>query len=178
MNLKHFELTLSEGRPSDAVKAISDSIIAKTEKELEGITDPEALLKERKALREKREALQAQIKTIKSKSTKTNKQREAMLAQWEGFKTGVIELARKHGIDFEQLPRTAVGRTFVAKIQNANPEHFVTVEGERIPQIRTDALLDDEKIRLFEIEVKQELLENIIARKSKALKALFDTDPE
>jgi len=178
MKTNHFKLRLSEGRPDDATEAIQEKIIEQAQKELEGITDPERLLEQRQALRDKKEMLQAQIKRMKTQNTKTNKQREAMFHQWDMFKAGVLELARKHGIDFKQLPNTAIGRTFISKIQNSNPEHFVTVEGKRIPQKRVDVLFDEELIRLFEVEVRQQLLEDIIAKKSRALKALFDSDRE
>ncbi len=178
MKPNHFKLHLSHGRPSDAVEAISDAIIEKTKNDLESIKDPEALLAERKALRSKKEALQANIKRMKTGNTKTNKQREQMLSQWAMFLAGVVELSRKHGIDFEAVPSIAVGRTFITKLQNSRPETFVQVEKMRIPQIRTDALLDDEKIQLFEIEVKQELLEGIISRKHTAMKELFSNDSE
>jgi predicted nuclease with TOPRIM domain len=178
MKTDHLKLYLSGGRPSDAIEAIQDKIIEQSIKDLESIKDPEELLAERKALRSKKEALQANIKRIKATNTKINKQREKMLSQWSMFLTGVIELSRKHGIDFEAVPNTATGRTFITKLQNSRPETFVQVEKMRIPQIRTDALLDDEKVKLFEIEVKQEQLEEIISKKSKALKALFDNDLE
>lgn len=178
MKPNHFKLHLSHGRPSDAVEAISDAIIEKTKNDLESIKDPEALLAERVALRTKKEALQAQIKRMKTSNTKINKQREQMLSQWSMFLAGVVELSRKHGIDFEAVPNTAIGRTFITKLQNAKPEYFVTVENMRIPQIRTDALLDEERIKLFEIETRQEILEDIIKRKSKAMKELFNSDKE
>ncbi len=178
MKTEHLKLYLSGGRPSDAIEAISDAIIEKNVKALEAVKDPEALLAERVALRTKKEALQAQIKRMKTSNTKINKQREQMLSQWSMFLAGVVELSRKHGIDFEAVPNTAIGRTFITKLQNANPESFVQVEKMRIPQIRTDALLDEEKIKLFEIETRQEILEDIIKRKSKAMKELFNSDKE
>ena len=176
MKTDHLKLYLSGGRPSDAIEAIADAIIEKNVKDLEAVKDPEALLAERVALRTKKEALQANIKRIKNTNTKTNKQREQMLSQWSMFLTGVVELSRKHGIDFEEVPSTAIGRTFITKLQNSRPETFVQVEKMRIPQIRTDALFDEEKIKLFEIETKQEILEDIIKRKHKAMKELFDND--
>ncbi len=102
-----------------------------------------------------------------------------MLSQWSLFIISYVELARKHGIDFEIFPaHLAVGKTFNQKLQNINPDSFATVEGLRIPQKRTDAILDDDLIRLFEVEAKQELLEDIIKRKASAMKELFSSDPE
>lgn len=178
MKTGNLKLYLSGGRPSDAIEAIEEKIIEQSAKALESIADPESLLLMRKTLRSKKEALLAIIKRTKTGNTKTNKQREQMLSQWSMFLTGVLELSRKHGIDFEAVPSTAVGRTFITKLQNARPETFVQVEKMRIPQIRTDALLDDEKIQLFEIEVKQEQLEEIISKKAKAMKELFSNDSE
>ena len=178
MKTNHLKLYLSGGRPSDAIEAIQDEIIKKNVKDLEAVKDPEALLAERVALRTKKEALQAQIKRMKTTNTKSNKQRDQMLSQWSMFLAGVLELSRKHGIDFEAIPSHATGRTFITQIQNASPEYFVTVEKMRIPQLRTDALFDEEKLQLFEVETKQEILEDIIKRKSKAMKELFSSDQE
>ena len=179
MKTEHLKLYLSKGRPLDATEAIQDKVIADVQESLEDIKDPEALLLKRKALRTQRELLQATIKRQKTAITKSNKKRDAMLAQWSSFIMGYAELARKHGIDFEQFPaHLAVGRTFNQKIQNINPDTFVTVEGLRIPQKRTDAILDDDLIKLFEIEATQNMLEDIINRKATAMKELFSSDQE
>ena len=179
MKTDHLKLYLSEGRPQDATEAIQNKVISDVQESLEAIKDPEDLLSKRKALRTKREQLQATIKRQKTTITKSNKKRDAMLAQWSSFKVAHAELARKHGIDFETFPaHLAVGRTFNQKLQNINPDTFVTVEGLRIPQKRTDATLDDDKIKLFEVEATQDMLEEIIARKSKAMKELFSSDQE
>ncbi len=179
MKTDHLKLYLSEGRPSDAVESIQDGIITTVQESLEAIKDPEDLLTKRKALRTKREQLQATIKRQKTTITKSNKQRTAMLAQWSSFIIGYAELARKHGIDFETFPAHLThGKTFRAMIQNISPDSFVTVEGLRIPQKRTDAILDDDKIKLFEVEATQDMLEGIINRKATAMKELFSSDQE
>lgn len=179
MKTEHLKLYLSEGRPQDATEAIQDKIISDVQERLESIKDPEDLLSKRKVLRSKREQLQATIKKQKTTITKSNKQRDGMLAQWSSFKMAYAELARKHGIDFETfLAHLAVGRTFNQKIQNINLDTFVTVEGLRIPQKRTDAVLDDDLIKLFEVEATQQLLEDIIKRKATAMKELFSSDQE
>ncbi len=178
MKTNHLKLHLSHGRPEDAVEAIQDKVIADVQENLEAIQDPEDLLSKRKTLRTKREQLQATIKRQKTTITKSNKQRDAMLAQWSSFIVGVAELSRKHGIDFEAIPSTAIGRTFITKIQNARPDNFVQVEGLRIPQKRTDAILDDDLIKLFEVEATQDMLEDIIKRKATAMKELFSSDQE
>ena len=179
MKTNHLKLYLSKGRPQDVTEAIQDKIIADVQESLEAIKDPEDLLIKRKGLRTKREQLQTTIKRQKTTITKTNKQRDTMLAQWSSFIIGYAELARKHGIDFETFPaHLTYGKTFGAMIQNISPDTFVTVEGLRIPQQRTDTLLDDDKIKLFEVEATQDMLEEIIARKSKAMKELFSHDQE
>ncbi len=179
MKTDHLKLYLSEGRPLDAVQSIQDQITTDAKQGLESIQDPETLLSHRKTLRTQKEALEATIKRMKTTNTKTNKQRSAMIAQWDSFVAGVAELSRKHGIDFEQFPsHLTSGKTFVQMLQNIRPDTFAKVEGLRIPQKRTDNLLDDKKIELFEIEAKSVILEEIIKKKSTALKALFDNDLE
>ena len=179
MKTEHLKLYLSKGRPQDAIEAIQEKILVDAQKSLEGVKDPETLLAERKTLRIQKEQLQAHIKRQKTAIRKSNKERDFMLTQWKSFIIGYAELARKYGIDFEQFPaHLATGRTFNQKLQNINPDSFVTVEGLRIPQQRTDAILDNDKIKLFEFEAKQELLENIIKRKASAMKELFSKDPE
>lgn len=179
MKTEHLKLYLSGGRPEDAVQSIQDEIIEQTTKQLESTKDPEDLLRERKTLRTQQEQLQAQIKRQKTAITKSNKQREQMLAQWSSFVIGYAELARKHGIDFESFPQHLThGKTFREQIQNIKPDSFVMVEGKRIPSNKTDAILDDDKIKLFEVEAKQVLLEDIIHRKHKAMKELFSSDLE
>ena len=178
METKHFQLYLDD-RPSDAVESISDSIKEKVERELESITDPESLLQVRKELRSKKEALQAEMKRTKTAISRSNKQREEMLKSWEQFREGILQLAKKYKIDFERMPDTVAGRSFISKLQNMQqPEPFISVAGKRIPQKRTDSLLDDSRIQLFEVQVKSELLEEIIARKATAMKELFSSDPE
>ena len=179
MKTDHLKLYLSKGRPQDATEAIQDKVIADVQKSLEAIKDPEDLLSKRKVLREKREQLQGTLKRQKTNITKSNKQRTAMLAQWSSFIVGYAELARKHGIDFQTFPAHLThGRTFKEMIQNINPDSFVQVEGLRIPSNRTDATLDDDKIKLFEVETTQEMLEDIIKRKATAMKELFSSDQE
>ncbi len=177
MKTDHLKLYLSKGRPQDATEAIKNKIILDVEESLEAIKDPEDLLSKRKALRAKREQLQASIKKQKTTITKSNKKREAMLAQWSSFIVAYGELARKHGIDFKEFPEyLAVGRTFNEKLQNIKPDSFVTVDGLRIPSPKTDAVLDDDLIKLFEVEATQQLLEDIIRRKATAMKELFSSD--
>ncbi len=179
MKTEHLKLYLSEGRPLDAVQAEQDKVIKEVQESLESIQDPETLLTERKALRTQKEQLQATIKRQKTTITKSNKQRDAMLTQWKSFIIGVSELSRKHGIDFETFPAHLThGKTFIQKLQNINPDSFATVEGLRIPSPKTDAILDDDLIKLFEVEAKQELLEDIIKRKASAMKELFSSDQE
>ena len=167
-----------QDRPDDAIEAIAYQATERAQKAFEGITDPEALLEARKALREQREAIESRINSIRDKNAKQNKQRAAMLAKWTKFKSEFVKHAEKYGIDLLKIPITATGRTFAEKIQNANPETFVTVEGRRIPQKRGEHLLESEKIRLYEIQAKQKVLEDVISRKANALKAIFDKDPE
>ena len=179
MKTDHLKLYLSEGRLQDATEAIRNQVISDVQESLEAIKDPEDLLSKRKALRTKREQLQATIKRQKTTITKSNKKRDTMLAQWSSFIIGYAELARKHGIDFEQFPAHLThGKTFGAMIQNIRPDTFVTVEGLRIPQQRTEAILDDDKIKLFEVEATQDILEGIINRKATAMKELFSSDQE
>ncbi len=179
MKTDHLKLYLSEGRPSDAVESIQDGIITTVQESLESIKDPEDLLSKRKALRTKREQLQATIKRQKTAITKSNKKRDAMLAQWSSFIVAYGELARKHGINFKTFPsHLATGTTFNQMIQNINPDSFVEVEGLQIPQKRTDAVLDDDRIKLFEIETTQDMLEGVIKRKATAMKELFSNDQE
>ncbi|NOR56495.1 MAG: hypothetical protein GQ531_09830 [Sulfurovum sp.] len=179
MKTDHLKLYLSEGRPLDATEAIQNKVISDVQESLESIKDPEDLLSKRKALRSKKEQLQATIKRQKTTISKSNKQRDAMLAQWLAFKTAYAEFSRKHGIDFEAFPAHLThGKTFGEMIQNISPDTFVTVEGLRIPQKRTDATLDDDKIKLFEVEATQDMLEDIIKRKATAMKELFSSDQE
>jgi len=179
MKTDHLKLYLSKGRPQDATEAIQNKVISEVEESLEAIRDPEDLLAKRKALRTKREQLQATIKRKKTAITKSNKQRDEMLTKWNSFVYDYGELSRKHGIDFEEFPSHIThGKGFIEKIQNIRPDSFVTVEGLRIPSPKDDAVLDDDKIKLFEVEAKQQLLEDIIKRKSTALKELFSSDLE
>ncbi len=179
MKTDHLKLYLSKGRPQDTTEAIQDGIIATVQESLEAIRDPEDLLTKRNVLRTSKEQLQANITRKKTTITKNNKQRDTMLAQWSSFKVAYAELTKKHGIDFESFPaHLATGRTFNQKLQNINPDTFVTVEGLRIPQKKTDAILDDELIKLFEVEATQDMLEGIIERKATAMKELFSSDQE
>ncbi len=179
MKTNHLKLYLSKGRPQDATEAIQDGIIANVQESLEAIRDPEDLLTKRNVLKASKEQLQASIKRQKTTITKSNKQRDTMLAQWSSFIIGYGELARKHGIDFDSFPaHLAVGRSFNQKLQNIKPDTFVQVEGVRIPAPRNDATLDDDLIKLFEVEATQQLLEDIIKRKATAMKELFSSDQE
>ena len=179
MKTDHLKLYLSKGRPEDATEAIQNQVISDVQESLEAIKDPEDLLSKRKALRATKEQLQATIKRHKTTITKSNKQRDAMLSQWSSFIIGYGELARKHGIDFESFPSHLThGKTFGEMIQNIRPDTFVTVEGLRIPSKRTEDILDDDKIKLFEVEATQEMLEDIIKKKAKAMKELFSSDQE
>lgn len=179
MKIEHLKLHLSEGRPLDAVDSIQNKIILDAKESLEGIQDPESLLTERKILRSKKESIQAHIKKHKTSNTKSNKERDLMLKQWKLFVASVLELSEKHNIDFEQFPSyLASGKTFIQQLQNIRPDSFVKVKGLSIPQKRTEASLDDKIVELFEVEVKQELLEEIIKKKAKAMKELFSSDLE
>jgi len=179
MKTDHLKLFLSKGRPPVAVEAIQNKIILEAKDSLEAIKDPEALLAKRKGLRVKQEQLKANIKRQKTTIANSNKQRDAMLAQWTSFKTAYGELARKHGINFEKFPaHLATGRTFNEQLQSINPDSFVTVEGLRIPLPKDDSTLDEDLIKLFEVESAQKQLEEIIARKATAMKELFSSDKE
>lgn len=179
MKTEHLKLYLSEGRAEDATESIQNQIITDAKQTLEGIQDPEILLAERKTLRTAKESLEATIKRMKTSNTKTNKQREAMVVQWDSFVTGVAELSRKHGIDFETFPAHLThGNGFIQRLQNIKPDTFVMVENLRIPSKRTDALFDDKKIELFEVDAKSIILEEIIKKKATALKEMFSEDLE
>ena len=179
MKIEHLELTLSDGRPLDAVEAIQDEIVQRVTAIMEAIQDPEELLKMRKTLRAEVTGHEQHIKQMKTSTTKQNKKREQALSQWSGFVTGVVELIRKHGIDFKEFPTHLThGATFAQRLQNVRPDTFVTIEGLRIPNKRTDSLLDDDRVKLFESLVKTEVLEQIIQRKATAMKELFSNDPE
>ena len=180
MRLNHFELNLSDGRDEDATKLLQSEIIKRSQETYKGILDPEKLLYERKILREEKKALETNLKRLKASHIKSNKKRDADLKRWNTFVHDVVESAEKNQVDFREFPQhlARVGITFKIQIQNISPDSFVEIEGNRITQKKDDSLLDDARIKLFEAEVKTEILEDEIKRKAKALKAIFDEDYE
>ncbi len=173
------KLYLSESRPLDAVQAIEDTIIFEAKESLNGITDVEILLQERRALRADKESLEGSIKRLEATYAKSNKQREAYIKKWDGFVSDVVKSSKKHGIDFDEFPSyVTFGKSFIEKLQNIKPDSFAKVDGLRLPQQRPDSLLDDKKIELFRVDARSAILEEIIARKHKAHRELFSQDAE
>ncbi|UFH60469.1 hypothetical protein [Sulfurovum mangrovi] len=179
LKIDHFELILSEGRTVESVKYMKDEIIKRSVKELEDIQDPEELLRLRKQYREDISSKETFIKQQKARFTKNNKQRDKDLATWNEFTSEFSELCRKHGVSFDSVPiHLGYGRTFAEKLSTIKPDSFVSIDNQRIPQKKSDSILDDDLKVLFEARVRADLLEQIIERKHKAMKELFSPAPE
>ena len=176
---EHMKLYLSHGRPADAVEAIQDDIVGTIEKELNGIIDPEVLLSMRKGLRDEIDSQESKIERLKASYVKSNKKREANVKKWEKFTADVAELMRKYGIDLPSGVESHLthGRTYSERLLNSRPD-IATYDGSRLPQKRDDGLLDDDKILLFRMRAKAELLQAMIGKKAMALKELFNDDLE
>ena len=170
--------TLKINRPSDALEAIAKQIEDRAVKSLESTKDPEDLLKERKALRAQHESLQAKIKQKEAKDKKALTLRNKQLKKWEAFLSEMKEISLKYGIDINHYPTHAAGSSFIERLQNAQPDRLATVDGNPIQPYPNRSRLDQDYEDLFEIETKQEHLEQIIARKGQALKELFSQDAE
>ncbi len=177
--VKHLKLYLSHGRPEDAVEAIQDDIVSTIEKELNGIIDPELLLSMRKGLRDELTSQESKIKRLKASYAKSNKVREANVKKWDKFTVEVAELMRKYAIDLPDgvEPHLTHGRTYSERLLNSRPD-IGTYAGQRLPQKRDDGLLDDDRILLFRMQAKAELLQAMIGKKAAALKELFNDDLE
>lgn len=179
MDTKFLKLYLSESRPLDAVESIQDDIIRTTEKELQGIIDPEALLQMRKGLRDEITTQESKIKRLKTSYTKSNKKRDASVKKWNEFVKEVSELLTKYKIDLpDGVPIIHThGRTYAEKLQNSKAG-IATFDGLKLPQQKPDQLLDDDRILLFRLQAKAEILQEMIGKKASALKELFNDDLE
>ncbi len=173
------QLYLSDSRPADAVESIQDTIISEAKESLEGIVDVEKLLQERRALRDQKESIEANLKRLDASYEKSNKLRDANIKKWDSFVSDVVKSSKKHKIDFDEFPSyLSFGKGFVKQLQNIQPDSFAKVDGLRIPQQRPDSLLDDTKIELFKVDARSAILEEIIQRKHLAHKELFSQDLE
>ncbi len=173
------QLYLSDSRPEDAVESIQNHILQESKRELEGIIDPEALLSMRKTIRSEIDLQESRIKKLKTAHTKSNKARQSNVKKWNDFVVEISEIMAKYEIDLpDGVPvHFTHGKMFIEKLKNSRPD-IGTYAGLRLPQKRDDSLIDDDRIILFRSQAKMALLQEIIERKSKAMKHLFDNDAE